>query len=74
MAEWRDNMTLALAQGVTGFFNPACYIHTAFSTTSPTIGGKSYMDVFAAWYAGAGGSAVQVADSCGVTCNPTCPH
>jgi hypothetical protein len=74
MAAWRDNMTIALAQTApaAGFFNPACYIHTSFSTSGPLIGGDSYLSAFARWYAG--GGEVRLADACGVTCNPTCPH
>jgi hypothetical protein len=70
MAAWKANMTVALGP-VGGFFNPACYIHTAFSSTSPLIGGTNYLQAFAAWYAG---GAVRLADTCGLTCNPSCPH
>ena len=77
MAAWRDNMTTALTQAqapgvrAAGFFNPACYIHTAFSSSSPLIGGESYLTACARWYSG---GEVRLADDCGLTCNPTCPH
>jgi len=64
MAQWSANMTQALSP-LTGFFNPSCYIHTAFSTAGPKIGGMSYMDAFVAWYAGGPGSH-RHADSCGL--------
>jgi hypothetical protein len=75
MAAWSANMTQALAQtgpAGAGFFNPACYIHGGFSPSSPLIGGESYLAAFSRWYFG--GETVRLADSCGVTCNPTCPH
>lgn len=74
MAAWRDNMTQALAQTApaAGFFFPACYIHTGFSTAGPLIGGESYLAAFSRWYFG--GESVRLSDSCGLTCNPTCPH
>lgn len=73
MAAWRDNMTQALAQTApkAGFFFPACYIHTAFSSTGPLINGESYLSAFARWYRG---EPARVADDCGLTCNPTCAH
>ena len=75
MAAWRDNMTQALSQPVgkrAGFFNPACYIHTSFSTAQPLIGGESYLAAMQRFYFG--GEDVRLADDCGVTCNPSCPH
>ena len=70
--QWSKNMTQGLMP-TTGFFNPSCYIHTAFSTTAPLIKGQSYMDVFTSWYKGEAGGH-KAADDCGLTCNPTCPH
>ena len=79
MAAWRDNMTQALASNLdvsvtsSGAFNPACYIHTGFSTTSPLIRGISYLTAFANYYfALSPASDYKLADTCGIVCNPTC--
>ena len=75
MQAWADNMTQALAQTAgakAGIFNPACYIHTSFGLTGPLLSGENYLEAFARWYFG--GEDVRLADDCGVTCNPTCPH
>lgn len=75
MQAWSDNMTQALAQTAgakAGIFNPACYIHTSFGLTGPLLSGENYLEAFARWYFG--GEDVRLADDCGVTCNPTCPH
>lgn len=50
--EWHGNMSIALEPviysgptGTNGVFNPACFIHTAFSYDLPTIKGISYITV-----------------------------
>lgn len=70
MTAWAANMTIAL-RPVPGFFNPACYIHTSFNAAGPLIAGMNYLQAFASYYAG---GTVRLADSCGLTCNPTCAH
>lgn len=53
-----------------GYFAPACYIHTLF-TVDMKVDGLSYMDVFSNWYFQREGPS-QLADTCGILCNPTC--
>jgi len=58
-----------------GWFNPACFIHTEFNSTNPTIGGVSYVGAFGSWLAGSNGStALRLMDDCGddVFCNENC--
>lgn len=79
LEEWHANMTQALAplanplDALHGIFNPACFIHTAFSHTKPLIGGASYFTAMNLWYHKIGSPAnYKLADDCGVLCNPTC--
>ena len=74
--EWQHNMTVALAPSMTsdsknGVFNPACFIHTDFDDSSPIIEGKNYMAALAGWL---DGTPTKLQDTCGVLCNPSCPH
>ena len=34
-----------------GVFNPACFIHTDFDTSSPTLDGKNFIQAFTDWCA-----------------------
>ena len=77
MAQWRDNMTQALQPALSpsttnGGFNPACFIHTSFNSTSPLINGLSYLSAFENWYLG-NGEPSKLFDICGLICNPSCP-
>ena len=79
MAQWHDNMTVALAPSMdpaspNGVFNPACFIHTSFSASSPLLSGLNYLDAFANWYFGGAGAKTKLQDDCGILCNPTCNH
>ena len=87
-AAWGANMTAALAQVAdrarddparAGLFAAACYMHTTFKATGPTIGGRSYVDALGDWLLRPGGAAGSVSeDACCangtavVTYNPTC--
>ena len=77
LVEWRNNMTIALSQLTQaghGIFNPACLIHTEFSPTAPLIQGLSWLEAFENHYFNLTGPAgFQLADNCGIMCNPTCP-
>jgi len=77
LSEWKANQTLgmnATLKSVDGWFNPACFIHTGFTSTGPVIGGKSYYDVFDTWLQGlsTGGNAPRVMDDCGILCGHHC--
>ena len=79
MEKWHANMTVALAPSMdpaspNGVFNPACFIHTTFTETSPLLAGTSFLDAFAAWYFGDAGATTKLQDDCGILCNPTCNH
>eukprot|EP00035_Acanthoeca_spectabilis_P039984 m.66418 g.66418 ORF g.66418 m.66418 type:complete len:450 (-) comp9817_c0_seq1:67-1416(-) len=74
--EWASNMTVGLAPPMAstskyGVFNPACFIHTDFSTTSPLINGRSYYQALGEWLTG---SPTKLQDTCGILCNPSCAH
>ena len=74
--EWQHNMTVALAPSMApasknGVFNPACFIHTSFSPTSPILSGRSFYQAFAQWI---DGTPTKLQDTCGILCNPTCNH
>ena len=77
---WSANMSTALAPVLGGGSSPtrggfaaACFTHTSFSSSKPLIGGKSFLDVAAAWYTRAAGS-YKVSDDCGAPfCNDSCP-
>lgn len=74
--EWAGNMTVGLGPSMAstsknGVFNPACFIHTDFSDSGPKLNGMTYLEAFEQWLAG---TAVKLQDTCGVLCNPTCPH
>ena len=75
---WSYNMSTALQPSMNvlsknGVFNPACFIHTDFSATSPIINGKNYLQAFQAWYFKEE-KAIKYQDDCGILCNPTCAH
>ena len=58
-----------------GAFNPACFIHTSFSFTSPLINGLNYIQAISNWYfQTTGPEGYKLADTCGIMCNPTCPQ
>ena len=72
MDEWRKNQSDAFRTELKksdGYFNPACFIHTGFSREGPTIRGTSFVDAFNMWLAG---SAVRLADDCGLLCGTLC--
>jgi len=77
--QFSANMSAALAPVLgagsapeRGGFAAACWTHTSFTSTSPLIGGRSFLQAAAAWYVRAGDYKVE--DSCGAPfCNPTCP-
>jgi hypothetical protein len=77
LQQWSHNMTSALdaviakkgEEGV-GIFNPACFTHTGFSSSSPKINNMSYYDAFRQWYFD--GKPTILMDDCGILCNPTC--
>eukprot|EP00056_Hartaetosiga_gracilis_P005646 m.87216 g.87216 ORF g.87216 m.87216 type:complete len:337 (+) comp12235_c0_seq2:1328-2338(+) len=75
LEEWHANMTQALSPAIVsktdGVFNPACFIHTSFSSSAPTINGYTYISAFNEWYTK--GTPLSLTDDCGVMCNPTCP-
>jgi hypothetical protein len=80
LAEWHANMTVALSPLMApantrgGAFNPACFIHTSFSPSSPLIGGKNFLQAFGDFYFQRTPAAgYKLADDCGIMCNPTCP-
>jgi len=78
VTQWASNMSIALepveAGPADGVFNPACWMHTEFSTTQPIVDGYSYMDAFNNWAFFHSQSIPRIIkDSCGITCNPTCP-
>lgn len=79
MVEWQRNQTIGLYANLKptdGWFNPACFIHTEFSNTNPTIGGISYVGAFDAWLSGGGSSPPRLMDDCGdgVFCNENCSY
>eukprot|EP01147_Barroeca_monosierra_P006562 gene6562-7514_t len=73
--KWKENMTQALQRPALskrdGVFSPACFIHTDFSWSQPTIKGYSFITAFNIWFTTR--CAVNLQDTCGVMCNPTCP-
>ncbi len=76
--QWKNNMTIGLQpsldeQSNNGVFNPACFIHTTFTPTSPILNGMNYLQAFQAWFFKEEES-VKLQDDCGILCNPTCPH
>ena len=77
LGEWHNNMSVALLPALEstahGVFNPACFIHTDFSFTSPRIDNVSYADALSNWYTGGPGPK-RLVDNCGIMCNPTCPQ
>lgn len=77
LAQWHENMSIALApalaSGRDGVFNPACFIHTGFSFTSPRIENTTYVQTLGNWYFNRPGPK-RLFDECGVMCNPTCPQ
>ena len=68
------------AKGSRGFFNPACFIHTAFHFGYPLLQNTDYRQAIGDWYfrrqgPGGGSGAPRLADHCpdgGVLCNPHC--
>jgi len=78
LQEWHNNMTIALAPALSakstnGVFFPACYIHTAFGTSSPLIDGLNFIQGFHSWYFNET-TPTKLQDKCGILCNPTCNH
>ncbi len=84
MSSWQYNMTLGLKRAArqspypAGVFTASCFIHTDFSFNTPIVQGRSFFEVAAEWYEQVkkptSASFPFVADTCGVLCNPTCPH
>lgn len=85
MSRWQYNMTVGLKRAATqapypaGVFTASCFIHTGFTFNTPIVQGMSFYQAAAQWYyaISAGGpnpTLPFVADTCGVLCNPTCPH
>jgi hypothetical protein len=84
MSQWQHNMTAGLKSAATqpsfpaGVFTASCFIHTGFTYNTPLIGGVSYYQTAAKWYAlvksDTSFTPPFVADTCGVLCNPTCAH
>ena len=76
LQEWSANMSAGLARALSpasanGVFAAACWIHTGFTPSSPTIGGEGYVAAFTRWLRG---EPVKLHDDCGILCNPTCAH
>jgi len=84
--KWGANMTAALEQvalrgrrnaSAAGLFAPACYLHTGFLATAPTIGARSYLRAFGDWLLrpgrGDGVSEDRCCEEAAVAYNPTCP-
>lgn len=62
-----------------GVYAPSCFIHTEFQFNSPLLTGTSYLQAAAEWWTVVRSKAHTssppfLMDSCGVLCNPTCPH
>lgn len=85
MSRWQYNMTVGLKHAATqsphpaGVFTAACFIHTGFTFNTPIVQGQSFYEAAADWYSAISNglpspSLPFVADTCGVLCNPTCPH
>ena len=78
--EWSRNMSNGLAAAMeptspNGVFSAACWIHTDFSPRSPLLGGLNFIDAFTGWFYGErGANQTKMQDTCGVLCNPSCPH
>ena len=77
LLDWHANMSASLALSMhsdspNGMFFPACYMHTAFTSDNPLIGGISYVKAFTNWFYRRTPS-TKLADTCGIMCNPTCP-
>lgn len=80
LSAWKQNMSAALAPLLDprvadrGAFFPACFIHTSFSFEAPLINGTSYVTALARWlFQTSPPSEYKLQDTCGLTCNPTCP-
>jgi len=78
VTDWARNMSVALQPVINsdrdGLFNPACFMHTSFSSSQPLIKGISYIEAFNNWAFVHSPSIPRVLlDTCGITCNPTCP-
>jgi hypothetical protein len=79
LSEWHANMSVGLAPSLApasknGVFFPACFIHTAFSPSSPLIQGVDYITGFRQWYYKEAGAQTKLQDTCGILCNPTCKN
>jgi hypothetical protein len=78
MVAFQTNQTQGLYANLKpgdGWFNPACFIHTEFTYTNPTIGGASFVDAFDDWLFGNSSSGPpRLMDNCGddVFCNENC--
>lgn len=75
--EWHENMTASLDPLVksskNGVFAAACYTHTDFIATKPSINGVGFMEAYANFYFNRTSSeGYNFADDCGEMCNPTC--
>jgi hypothetical protein len=77
MEEWHHNMTAALSplqqSSRNGYFAAACYTHTDFQSTRPSIKGVGFMEAFTNFYYNrTTAEGYNFADDCGEMCNPTC--
>ena len=72
LLEWKQNQTKQLEttlKASDGWFNPACWLHTAFDSKAPTIESQSFVEAFDDWFRG---RTVRLADACGILCNAHC--
>ena len=74
----QDLHTVPEYSKLSGVFAAACFIHTGFQPTVGIVNGKSYLLAAAQWWSAVKSSNVNGVpfdiDTCGVLCNPTCPH
>ena len=87
IAAWRANMTYGLDQAANGplaasapgngGFAAACWTHTSFGFSEPSIGGRGYLSALSAWYfKGAATDPVTyklIATCGGFNCSSGCP-
>ena len=76
LVQWSHNMSVALAPSMdlthpNGVFSPACFVHTDHWETT-MLDGLNYVSAFSRWFFD--GASIKLQDSCGLLCNPTCPH